>query len=289
MTRRALPFDCSAVITDVDGTLVDDEKRLTWRATLAVTELRASGIIFSIISSRPPRGLRLLLGALAITTPIGSFNGGVIAAPDLSIITEHLIPPAVAQRSVDMLNAHGVQVWVFSGQDWLVRDLDGPYVGLERRTVGFPPKIVTDFEAFLDGAAKIVGVSSDFELLARCESDVRTALADDASAARSQPYYLDITHPLANKGAALSEIAKLLAVPLAEIAVIGDGGNDVAMFERSGLSIAMGNASPEVQQAADFVTDSNREEGFARAVERFILGGGRSSQRPEAQRAGGGA
>ena len=78
-----------------------------------------------------------------------------------------------------------------------------------------------------------------------------------------------------------------MGVPLAEIAVIGDGGNDVAMFERSGLSIAMGNASPEVQQAADFVTDSNREEGFANAIERFILGGDRSNARIEAARAGG--
>jgi len=274
---RALPFKCSAVITDVDGTLVDDDKRLTSRAISAVAELRASGLAFSIISSRPPSGLLLLLGPLGITTPIGSFNGGVIATADLSIITEHLLPPAIALRTVDMLNAHGVQVWVFSGRDWLLRDPDGPYVSLEGRTVGFRPKIVQDFEACLDDAAKIVGVSADFELLARCERDVRAALADDASVARSQPYYLDITHPRANKGAALSEIAKLLAVPLTEIAVIGDGGNDVAMFERSGLSIAMGNASPEVRQAADFVTDSNREEGFANAVERFILGGDRPS------------
>ena len=125
-----------------------DEKRLTSRATSAVAELRASGIVFSIISSRPPRGLRLLLEPLGITTPIGSFNGGVIAAPDLSIISEHLLSPAVARRTVDMLDAHGVQVWVFSGQDWLVRDPDGPYVGLEERTVGFRPKIVKDFEAF---------------------------------------------------------------------------------------------------------------------------------------------
>jgi Cof subfamily protein (haloacid dehalogenase superfamily) len=286
-STRALPFKCSVVITDVDGTLVNDEKKLTSRATSAVAELRESGIIFSIISSRPPRGLRLLLGPLEITTPIGGFNGGVIATPDLSIITEHLLPPAVARRTVDMLNAHGVQVWVFSRQDWLVCNSDGPYVGLEERTVGFRAKIIKDFEASLDAAAKIVGVSSDFELLARCESDLRAALADNASVARSQPYYLDITHPLANKGAALSEIAKLLAVPLAEIAVIGDGGNDVAMFERSGLSIAMGNASLEAQQAADFVTDSNREEGFANAVERFIIGGGRSSKRAEARRAGG--
>jgi Cof subfamily protein (haloacid dehalogenase superfamily) len=273
MTRtRALPFKCSAVITDVDGTLVNDDKRLTPRATSAVAELRASGIFFSIISSRPPRGLRLLLGPLEITNPIGGFNGGVIAATDLSVITEHLLSPAVARRTVDMLNAHGVQVWVFSGQDWLVRDSDGPYVGLEERTVGFRAKIVKDFGASLDDAAKIVGVSRDFALLARYESDMRAALAGNASVIRSQPYYLDITHPLANKGAALSEIAKLLTVPLAEIAVIGDGSNDIAMFELSGLSIAMGNASPEVRQAADFVKDSNREEGFANAIKCFILG-----------------
>ena len=284
---RASPFKCSAVITDVDGTLVNDDKRLTSRATSAVAKLRASGIVFSIISSRPPRGLRLLLGPLGITTPIGSFNGGVITAADLSIITEHLLWPAVARRAVDMLNARGVQVWVFSGRDWLLRDPDGPYVGLEERTVGFRATIVKDFEASLDGAAKIIGVSRDFERLARCESDMRAALAGNASVARSQPYYLDITHPLANKGAALSEIAKLLAVPLAEIAVIGDGGNDVAMFERSGLSIAMGNASPEVQRAADFVTDSNREEGFANAIERFIFGVDRSNALTGRARAGG--
>jgi Cof subfamily protein (haloacid dehalogenase superfamily) len=276
MTRpRALPFKCSAVITDVNGTLIDDEKRLTSRSISAVAELRASGIVFSIISSRPPRALRRLLGCLGINTPIGSFNGGMIAAADLAIITEHLLSPTVARRAVEMLNAHGVQVWVFSGQDWLVRDPDGPYVGLGERTVGFRAKVVEDFDVFLDNAAKIVGVSSDFALLARCETDTRAVLADKASVARSQPYYLDITHPLANKGVALLELAKLLAVPLAEIAVVGDGGNDVAMFERSGLSIAMGNASPEARRAADFVTDSNREEGFANAVERFILGDGR--------------
>jgi Cof subfamily protein (haloacid dehalogenase superfamily) len=284
---RALPFKCSAVVTDVDGTLMNDDKRLTSRAMSAVAELRASGIVFSIISSRPLRGLRFLLGPLSITTPIGSFNGGVIAASDLSIITEHLLSPAVARRTVDMLNAHGVQVWVFSGRDWLLRDPEGPYVGLEERTVGFRAKIVKDFEASLDGAAKIVGISGDFELLARCEIDMRAALSGNAFVARTQPYYLDITHPLANKGAALSEIAKLLAVPLAEIAVIGDGRNDVAMFERSGLSIAMGNASPEVRQAADLVTDSNREEGFANAVEYFILGRDRATALTERTQAGG--
>jgi len=71
------------------------------------------------------------------------------------------------------------------------------------------------------------------------------------------------------------ELAKLVGVPPSEIAVIGDGGNDVTMFEQAGLSIAMGNAQPVVKAEAHFVTASNSEDGFAAAVERFILGGER--------------
>src|ERR1700691_2319908 len=126
MSRASpLPFKCSAVISDVDGTLVTDDKVLTARAQAAVAELRASGIIFSIISSRPPRGLRMLIEPLGITTPVGGFNGGVIATPDLAVVTEHLLSSQVARRAVDTLDARGAQIWVFSGQDWLVHDPDG--------------------------------------------------------------------------------------------------------------------------------------------------------------------
>ncbi len=283
---RPLPFKCSAVISDVDGTLVTDDKVLTACAQAAVAELRARGILFAIISSRPPRGLRMLIERLGITTPVGGFNGGVIATPDLAIVTEHLLPSQVARRAVDTLNARGVEVWVFSGQNWLLRDPDGPYVPLEQHTVGFRPTTVEDFGSAVDAAAKIVGVSKDFDLLEQCERDVRVALTGSAFVARSQRYYLDITHPLANKGVALTEIAKLLGIPLTEIAAIGDGGNDVAMFERSGLSIAMGNASPQVKRKADFATESNRHDGFAKAIEQFILGDGRSRTPVEPAKAG---
>ena len=283
---RFPPTNISAVVSDVDGTLVTEDKRLTPRAQSAVAKLHARGIIFTIISSRPPRGLRMLLEPLEITTPIGCFNGGVIARPDLSVITALILPSQVARCALDMLSDRGVQPWIFSGPDWLMRDSDGPYVGLEERTVEFGPTVVRDFGPALVDVAKIVGVSTDFELLARCEDDMRAALAGQVSVARSQPYYLDITHPLANKGVALTELANLLGIPPTEIAVIGDGGNDVAMFERSGLSIAMGNASPHVQRAADLVTDTNGEEGFANAIERFILMGDHSHAQIRATAAG---
>ena len=276
----------SAVVSDVDGTLVTDDKIVTARAQAAVAELHTRGIIFAIISSRPPRGLGMLFRPLEITTPVCGFNGGVLARPDLSVITEHLLSPETARRAVDLLDAHGAQVWVFSGQDWLLRDADQRYVALEQRTVEFRPTIVEGFGSALDAAAKIVGVSGDITPLAQCEHDAAAALAGQACVVRSQAYYLDITHLLANKGTALSQLAKLLAIPLAEIAVIGDGGNDVAMFERSGLSIAMGNAKPAVRQAADFVTDCNGDDGFANAIERFILGGHRSNAPAKADRRG---
>jgi len=270
-SRRNHATKISAVISDVDGSLVTDDKVLTAPTRDAVAKLAAHGILFTIVSSRPPRGLRRVLDALKITLPFASFNGGVVARPDLSEVARHRLSPEVARHTAAMLNACGVQVWVFAGPDWLLRDPQLPYVALEQRTVGFAPTIVADLGPHLDTAVKIVGVSTDFDLLAKCERDLRNALVGEATVARSQPYYLDITHPRANKGAALLELSGLLAVPTTNIAVIGDGHNDIAMFERSGFAIAMGNASMEVQRAADAVTDSNRDDGFAKAIDRFIL------------------
>lgn len=285
--RRVPATKISALVSDVDGTLVTDDKMLTARARAAVAQLRARGIAFSLISSRPPRGLQALIETLEITAPVAGFNGAVLAAPDLAPVAAHILSPEIARRAVAMLNARQAQIWIFSGPDWLVRPDDQAYLELERRTIGFSETCVEDFGPALDSAAKIVGVSEDFELLATCEHALRAALGAQATIVRSQPCYLDITHPLANKGDALSQIAMLLRAPLAEIAVIGDGANDIAMFERGGLGIAMGNASPEVRRAADFVTDSNRDEGFATAVERFILRGDRSSAQTGTARSGG--
>jgi Cof subfamily protein (haloacid dehalogenase superfamily) len=276
----ALPAVISAVVSDVDGTLVTDDKILTGRTQAAVASLRAHAIAFAVISSRPPRGLRMLIDPLRITTPVAGFNGGLVTTPALSTIERHLLSAAVVRRAIDIIAAHGAQIWVFRGQDWLVRDPRGPYVERERHTIGYEPVVVEDFGHALDAAAKLVAVSDDFDLLTRLEQQARAAFAGQATVARSQSYYLDFTHPLANKGSALSALAKLMGIPSAEMAVIGDGANDVAMFERSGLSIAMGNAAPQVQRAADLVTAPNSRDGFAMAVERFVLGRDDSSARP---------
>jgi Cof subfamily protein (haloacid dehalogenase superfamily) len=259
------------VIADVDGTLVTPRKALTEGSRLAVEKLHEAGIAFAITSSRPPRGMRMLIEPLRISTPMAGFNGGQIVKPDLSIISRETLAADIVESAIRLIESHGLDVWVFCGSDWFVRDLHGPHIDTEEMTVQFSPRVVGNFDNVLDDVAKVVGVSNDHEAVARCETVAREELGGRVSAARSQPYYLDVTHPNANKGMVVRRLSEYLDVPAYEIATIGDGANDVLMFAQSGLSIAMGNASPEVQRAARCVTTSNEEEGFANAVERYIL------------------
>jgi len=261
----------SLVLADIDGTLVTAEKVLTPRASAAVTALQAAGIAFAITSGRPPRGMAMLIEPLALRTPVAGFNGGLFVKPDLTIMAEHALPADVARRALEVILHNGMDAWVYSGEDWLVRDVKAPHVAREQWTVKFAPTVVENFDDVIGGAVKIVGISDDHDLVARCEKDAQDALGGKASAVRSQPYYLDVTHPDANKGTVVTTLSKLLSIPANEIATIGDMPNDVLMFRKGGLSIAMGNASPEVQAQADLVTDSYDDEGFAKAMERFIL------------------
>jgi Cof subfamily protein (haloacid dehalogenase superfamily) len=261
----------SLVLADVDGTLVTEEKVLTQRARDAVTALRAAGIRFAITSGRPPLGMAMLFDALALDTPIAGFNGGMFVLRDRTILTQRTLPEDVAREALKLIHAGGLDAWVYAGNDWLITKADAPHVAREAWTVKFQPKVVADF-AELANVAKIVGISDDHVRVQRCEADAQAAFGDRASAHRSQPYYLDITNKDANKGAVVDYLSRHLKVPAEEIATIGDQPNDVLMFKRSGFSIAMGNAADEVKEEADVVTASYNAEGFAAAMERFILG-----------------
>ena len=262
----------SLVLADVDGTLVTEEKVLTKRAQAAVQSLRDAGIRFAITSGRPPLGMAMLFDALALDTPIAGFNGGLFVKRDLSIVDQKTLPSDIAHQAIELIRGHGLDAWVYRGNDWLITKPDAPHVAREAWTVKFQPKLVADFQNDLGQVAKIVGVSDDHDRVHTCAADAQAAFGARATAARSQPYYLDVTNKDANKGAVVDYLSRALGVSASEIATIGDQPNDVLMFKRSGFSIAMGNASDQVKSQASAVTDSYNDEGFAKAMERFILG-----------------
>jgi Cof subfamily protein (haloacid dehalogenase superfamily) len=261
------------LLADVDGTLVTPDKVLTDRAIGAVRRLGNAGILFAITSGRPPRGMSMLIEPLDITTPVAAFNGGLLVNRDMSVIEQRVLPEQIVRPTADLMGSFGLDVWVYRGPDWYVPDPKGSHVARESATVQFEPKVMASLDGLTTDVAKLVGVSDDLDAVARASSAAHDRFGDHVTAARSQPYYLDVTHPDANKGAVARYLSQQYEIPPEAIATIGDMPNDVLMFAHSGLSIAMGNASPEVQAAARRVTTSNTDEGFANAVERFILPG----------------
>jgi Cof subfamily protein (haloacid dehalogenase superfamily) len=272
--QRPRPAKISLLLADVDGTLVTKDKVLTKRAQQAVHAMHDAGIQFALTSGRPPKGMSMLLQPLAITTPIAGFNGGLFTKADMTIIESHTLDAKAAYQTAEVIEKEGLDVWIYSGDDWLIRKADAPHREREEHTVQFPPTVVESWtDDIWDKVVKITGVSDDPDKVAAVEKKVQQALGRSASAARSQPYYLDVTNPNANKGSVVAYLARALGIPAEQIATIGDMPNDVLMFKPSGFSIAMANASKDVQGQADAVTDGFEDEGFAKAVERFILKG----------------
>ena len=259
------------LLADVDGTLVTSQKTLTDDAVAAVRELGQAGVTFAITSGRPPRGMGMLVEPLRLLTPIAAFNGGLIVAPDMTVIEERTLPTRLVAPIVALLESFGLDVWLYRGADWLIRRPDGPHVAREASTVRFEPTVRADYDGVGDHVAKIVGVGDDHDAVARAATAAHDRFGEHVTAARSQPYYVDVTHPRANKGAVADYLCRRYSIPEDQIATIGDMPNDVLMFARSGLPIAMGNADREVQRAARRVTASNDEDGFAQAVRRFVL------------------
>jgi len=263
------------VLSDVDGTLLTSDKRLSDATVDAVRALHAAGIAFTVTSSRPAQGLAMLIEPLGIDAPIGAFNGGVFVDSALAVIDERPLTVEVTSQVVAMLDEAGVDPWVYTGTHWFVRDLEGPHEQHESGVTRYVPTVTADLIGALgEGAGapvKVVGFSDDHARVAAVEATVTAALGATVSATRSQAYYLDVTHPDANKGAVVAYLSSHLGIPTAAIATIGDGHNDTLMFAPAGTSIAMGNAADDVKALATRVTTTNDADGFAAAMHDLVL------------------
>ncbi|MFI5174777.1 MAG: HAD family hydrolase [Terriglobia bacterium] len=259
------------VVSDVDGTLLTPEHELTLRARQAVARLQEHGLGFTVASSRPPRGLDMVLRAFGIMLPFAPFNGAQITYPDGRVIEKQVIPIPLIERVRSISHKLELNLWTYQEWNWFARRRD-EFVEREEHTVGFAAEIVEHIEECFDDCPKLTVVGKP-EIAALCAQTIRRELGAQLTVTQSQPRFVDITARNANKGSVITNLSRILQVPVARIAAIGDGPNDVEMFARAGLSIAMGNSSEMVKKAAQYTTASNTEEGFAQGIETYVLGG----------------
>lgn len=265
--RMSLSF----VISDVDGTLVNRDKKLTQPTIDAVARLQAAGVPFTIISARPPSGITFLVEALKPTGPIAAFNGGTIIAPDGSVSERHVIDRSAVEQSFAIAGESGASPWIFAGGRWHITDTANPHVAHEILASAQQPIVETNLTPLFGNIDKLTWVSDDHDLLVALQAKMRAKFGGKATIGMSQTYYLDLTHPLANKGDGVATLARIAGVDLQSVAVLGDQFNDVPMFERAGIAIAMGQAPEPVRAKADYISTSNDEDGVAHAIDTILL------------------
>lgn len=259
------------LLCDIDGTLVRHDKSLPDANVTAIRDLTARGLPVSLISARPPAGMLPIAEKLGLCGPFGAFNGGRIFTAEGAELCAAQVPPALTAQLLDLYAEANVTIWLFAADRWLSSDLADPHTPREVLSSGLQPEEMCDVAGFLDAADKLVAVCDDRAAMDALEARASKLVGKTATLVRSQDYYLDCTALAANKGDGVTRLAQLYGVPLGQVAVIGDQANDVAMFRRAGLAIAMGQAKPEIQVEAHCVAASNEAAGVADAIRRFVL------------------
>lgn len=263
------------VISDIDGTLITSNHELT-EATLAeARRLYEKGVQLSLASSRPPRSIFPFAEALQLRSPFAAFNGALVVTVGGDVVARSIITPSIIQRVKAIADEFGLGVWLYDERDWWVSRRDA-FVDREEHTSGFSPKTDGYDERMMKEASKLTVVGKP-EMVAQAERRVLSDLDGEISASRSKPRFLDVTAHGMHKGSAVIRLANILKVSTGQVAVIGDGPNDIDMFRQAGVSIAMGQAVDDVRDAATFVTTSNDDEGWARGIERYVLKGHQSA------------
>lgn len=259
------------LVCDIDGTLVRHDKSLPDANDAAIRDLVARGVAVSLISARPAAGMLPIAAQLGLTGPFGAFNGGTIFDASGREECAFQVPGDLAGDLIALYARAGLTRWLFATDRWLTSDPANSHTPREVLSSGLQPQAVSDFTPWLSDADKVVAVCDDPAAMDAVEHQARTMAGSRATVIRSQDYYLDATASQANKGAGVARLAELYGVPLAQVAVIGDQANDVAMFRVAGMAIAMGQAKPAVQAEAHHVAASNEQAGVADAIARFIL------------------
>ena len=258
------------VISDIDGTLLTSNHELSASTKKAAQKLVNADIKLALASSRPPRAIEPIAESLNLDVPFGAFNGSLIVSGNsTTIIAESSIEPAVTESIRRIATGLKLDVWLYDERDWWVSERTA-FVDREEHTAGFKA-LFEGYSERLGSPLNKLTVVGPPERVAIAEKRVLDEFGEAVSASRSKPRFLDITPYGWHKGSVVGRFSELFGVSKDKIATIGDGPNDVEMFQCSGMSIAMGEAVDSVSSQAQYVTATNDEDGWALAMMKYVL------------------
>ena len=271
MTRlRSLP-PVRLVAIDLDGTLLNDARRVSERTAGALKCLAGSGVRVVIASARPPRSVRHVYAELGLDTWQINYNGALVwDEPGRRAVHHRPMEPAVVLDLVGLARRMHPEVLVSCEilDRWCTDRFDETYTTETGRL--FRPDVVAPVGQFCGEPVTKLMLLAAPGVLDRLEPAVRAARTD-VGVIRSDPDLIQVMNASASKGVALRLVCDHYGVPPGQAMAIGDAVNDVPMLEAAGVAIAMDNAHPDVKRVADWTAPSNNDHGVHAALERYGL------------------
>ena len=244
-------FKPSGLLIDLDGTLIDSGDRFS-PVVAAAIERASKRIPIAIASGREPDEVSHFARALGLQGPQVCDNGASLVDPLTGRSYDHSpMPEAVARRLIDSICAEGLTFYAVDNG-----------------------RMVRSKERFSEWVVTIIAANAGDEAKARYVLD-KLASDETTSELSTNPdgtfWYTNFVHAGIDKAHGVRQYARTMGLEPDGLMAVGDGLNDVSMFEQVGLPVAMGNAPDAVKRRARYVTGSLGDDGLAEAIDRFVL------------------
>lgn len=263
------------IALDMDGTLLTTDKKISEKNEAAIKAAEEKGVKIVLASGRPLKGLTRYLEELDLLKDedyVLSFNGGLVQnARTQEIISKVSLKGSDLKNIYEISKKLNINIHAFSAKDGLITPKMSQYTEHEAKLNGIGVQI-RDFNKVEDeeDIIKVMMIDPQ-EILDPAIEQLPSKVYEKYNVFKSAPFFLEFTHKEVDKGLGLQKLGEHLGIKREEIIACGDAGNDLSMVKFAGLGVAMGNATPDVKEAANFITMSNDEDGIANVIEKFIL------------------
>lgn len=264
------------LVLDVDGTLVNSKHELTSITIAALLKIQHAGVRIVLASGRSPFGLQHLVDKLDLKKWGGyilSYNGAqIIDVGNDAVIFEKRIDPSMLPYLEKKAKKNRFGLFTYHENQVITTHPENIHIQNEAALNGMEIVAVENLSAAVNfSPCKCVLVSDDEEALITLEEGWRKHLAGVLDVYRSESFFLEVVPEFIDKGNTLGVLIEKLGIASEEVMAIGDGRRDFSMLQLAGLSIAMGNAQESIKACADFITESNDNDGVAAAVQKYII------------------
>lgn len=262
------------IALDLDGTLNNDQKKITPRTHGALMEVQRRGVRLALASARPSPGLfkeRDILQMQHFGGILMSYNGGRITdAATNQVLFETAMDMQQARQVLRQLEHLPVTAILDDGKQFFVTDPNGYKVAYECQNNHMTCQKVGNLADFLNFSPVKILMSVLPEQLKAVQEQIAGCIPEELTVVQTASFYLEIIPRGIHKGQGIRNICGVLGIEPSEVIAFGDAENDIPMLREAGIGVAMGNAGDSVKAAADHITCSNNEDGIAVALEQLL-------------------